>query len=101
MDNSIPQQFQALKAVLAQGNAPLDQVGPGAPTAKPNMTAPSIPQGRGMPAPQPSGQMPSAQGMENPQAGLPQGSPEAQTIIKALSQRLSTISKLETGQGGV
>lgn len=79
----------------------MEQVSPMAPSASPQMTStpptasaralPQVPSAQAMP------QTPSAQTVPSQGAGLPVGNPEAETILKALTQRLSTISKLETG----
>lgn len=75
------------------GASALGQVGGGAPTAQP---MPMPPTGVGNPPPQ--GNM---QGMPTPdamQGGMPQGSSEAELIIKALSERLKHDSKIKQAQ---
>lgn len=79
---------EALARRQQGGSSPaLNQVSSAAPTSQPGMTPPSIPGGGGLPAPSPTG-------APAPSAGLPEGSSEAQTIIKALSNRLSNLSKM-------
>lgn len=105
-----PQQGQdlsALRAIMQQRgiNASiLDQQTSGSPGANPNMVPPSVsPQGSPMPsgmAPQAPQMAQAAPNTAQPTPGLPVGNPEAQTILKALSSRLSTISKLEEGKTG-
>ncbi len=79
----------ALRQVMqSQGVDPgiLNQVSGAAPTAQPNMAKPPLPQGGGAPMP---AQQATPQG-----TGLPMGSPEAQTIVKALGSRLGSLSKM-------
>lgn len=101
--------LEALKQVMSQTGMDagvLDQQMPGSPGAMPNATpTPNLPQGgvptpMGQPtAPQP---MPSAQPSTTPQGqGLPIGNPEADIILKALDNRLKTISKLDMAQMGM
>lgn len=92
----------ALQKLMAESGIPanaLQQVSGAAPTAQPNM-APQ--QALGGPAPQ--GMAPAAQAAPSAPQGLPSGSAEADTIIKALSSRLSSISKQQEPQpipGGI
>lgn len=81
----------AVQAALARrqqgGSTPaLNQTSQAAPTNQPNLNPPALPTGgQGMPSP--SGGAPASQ------MGLPTESPEAQTIIKALTNRLANLSK--------
>lgn len=89
--------LSALKQVMQQQGmnaGVLDQKTPGAPGFNPTNVPPSI-QPQGMPIPQ-GAQMPQQPvAPQSPQGGgLPVGSPEANTIVKALSSRLGTLSKL-------
>ena len=85
-----------LKQLMAErgiDSSILNQVSGAAPTSKPNL-APSgnLPQGAGIPQPIPGGAPQPMASQPAPQ-GLPAGNPEAQTIVKALSARLSSLSK--------
>ena len=84
---------QAALSRRAQGGSQpaLTQVSGSAPQAQPaNMPS----QGPTMP----SGAPQMAQPSPTPSMGLPTGSPEAETILKALSSRLATLNKLQLGQ---
>lgn len=66
----------------------LAQQSQNSPVAKPNVLPSQAPQGGGLP--QPQGAIPTGTEAQP----LPQESPEAATIIKALSARLSTLGKM-------
>lgn len=103
--------LSALRQVMSQmgmDHGILDQVTPGAPTARPQ-TMQTLPTQPGMTAPGQGamgqsltggspdgmGQAPLTNvGQPQGQLGLPAGDPEAQIILKSLSKRLDTLGKL-------
>jgi len=79
----------------AGGNpsGPMGQVSQGAPTANP---ATQVPNSAPASINVPSQSSPSGDGM-----GLPTNTPESQLIIKALDQRLRSLSKVQEGGGTI
>lgn len=88
--------MSALRTVMAQrgmNTGILDQQVTGTPAQKPNIVTPSITPQQALPNAQ---NVPPVSTATAPagQAPMPTGSPEAMTIIKALSTRLSNLSKM-------
>lgn len=87
----------ALKEAMArrgQGVSTMAQAGGSAPTAQ---GMPQAPQGSAMPQGAPGG-LPPMPGNAPPVPGMLNGSPEAELIINALSNRLKSDSKIKEAQ---